>query len=93
MNTMSFNASIGGRDYTLSAQGDPERLRRIADFLDRKISEAKMHTAMSGEIAAVIAGLSVAEELFDAKDEAQRLRNQLYEMAKATSGKGASRDS
>ena len=52
-----------------------------------------MHTAMSGEIAAVIAGLSVAEELFDAKDEAQRLRNQLYEMAKATSGKGASRDS
>ncbi len=92
MNSQTFSAHIGGRDYTLSAQGDVERLRRIADYLDRKMSEASMHTQMSGEIAAVIAGLSVTEELFNAKDEAQRLRNQLYEMARSTSEKGASRD-
>ena len=92
MKSQSFTARIGGRDYPLSAQDDPERLKRIADYLDRKISEASMHTAMNGEIAAVIAGLSVTEELFNAKDEAQRLRNQLYEIARGNPEKGASRD-
>ena len=92
MNAQTFTARIGGRDYTLSAHGDPERLRRIADYLDRKIGEASMHTNLNGEIAAVIAGLSVTEELFNAKDEAQRLRDQLYEIAKGTPEKGASRD-
>ena len=47
---------------------------------------------MNGEIAAVIAGLSVTEELFNAKDEAQRLRNQLYEIARGNPEEGASRD-
>ncbi|MBQ4434739.1 MAG: cell division protein ZapA [Clostridia bacterium] len=93
MNSQSFTARIGGRDYTLSAQDDPERLKRIADYLDRKIAEAKMHTAMNGEIAAVVAGLSVTEELFTAKDEAQRLRDQLYEITRAKPAEGASRDS
>ena len=93
MDAQSFTARIGGRDYTLSAQGDPERLKRIANYLDRKIAESKMHTAMNGEIAAVIAGLSVTEELFNAKDEAQRLRDQLYEIARGIPAEGASRDS
>ena len=93
MNSQSFTARIGWRDYTLSAQDDPERLKRIADYLDRKIAEAKMHTAMNGEIAAVVAGLSVTEELFTAKDEAQRLRDQLYEITRAKPAEGASRDS
>lgn len=93
MKAQSFTARIGGRDYTLSAHSDPERLRHIAEYLDRKISEACMHTAMNGEIAAVIAGLSVTEELFSAKDEAQRLRNQLFEIARGNTSEGASRDS
>ena len=92
MNAQSFTARIGGREYTLSAQGDPERLKRIAEYLDRKIGETNMHTALNGEIAAVIAGLSVTEELFDAKDEAQRLRTQLYEISRGASASGASHD-
>ena len=92
MNTQSFTARIGGRDYTLSAQSDPERLKRIALYLDRKIAEARMHTTMNAEISAVIASLSVTEELFNAKDEAQRLRNQLYEIARGNTTEGASRD-
>ena len=92
MKSQSFTARIGGRDYTLSAQDDPARLKRIAEYLDRKIGEASMHTALNGEIAAVIAGLSVTEELFNAKDEAQRLRNQLFEISRGISAEGASRD-
>ena len=92
MNAQSFTARIGGREYTLSAQGDPERLKRIAEYLDRKIGETSMHTALNGEISAVIAGLSVTEELFDAKDEAQRLRTQLYEISRGASAAGASHD-
>ena len=92
METQTFLARIGGHDYTLSAHGDLERLQRIADYLDRKIGEATMHTQLNGEIAAVIAGLSVTEELFDAKDEAQRLRDQLYEMVRANPEKGPSHD-
>ena len=92
MATQTFSARIGGRDYTLSAHGDLERLQRIADYLDKKIGEATMHTQLNGEIAAVIAGLSVTEELFNAKDEAQRLRNQLYDLVRANPEAGPSHD-
>ena len=51
-------------------------------YLDRKIGEVSLHTSMSHEIAAVVAALSIAEELFEAQKENQALRNRLYKEKK-----------
>ena len=77
---------IAGRDFTLSSQDSDEKTRRIAAYVDRKIAEAAGQTLASREISAVIAALSITEELMTAEDENRRLRNELY--AKSEGGEG-----
>ena len=76
MNTITV--TIGGREYTLSSSGNEEWTRRIAAYVDQKIGEVSLHTSMSTEIAAVVASLSITEELFEAQKVNQELRNRLY---------------
>ncbi len=82
MNKNTLTVNIGGREYTLSSSGDEEWTRRVASYVDRKIGEVSLHTSMSQEIAAVVAALSIAEELFEAQKENQALRTRLYEASK-----------
>ena len=74
----TLSVRIGGRDYTLTSAESAEWTKRVADYVDRKINEVSMHTAMNREIAAVIAALSITEELFQAQQQNQALRNRLY---------------
>ena len=76
MNTITV--TIGGREYTLSSSGNEEWTRRIAAYVDQKIGEVSLHTSMNTEIAAVVASLSITEELFEAQKVNQELRNRLY---------------
>ncbi len=73
---------IAGRDYTLTTSDTDEKARRVAAYVDRKIAEASGQSLASRELCAVIAALSIAEELLDAQDDNQRLRNALYEAEK-----------
>lgn len=70
---------IFGRDYTLATQDSPERTQRIAAYVDRKITEIASGAIANREVSAVVAALSIAEELLDAQDENTRLRDALYE--------------
>ena len=78
-NTMTIR--IGGREYTLSTEQNEELALRIAAYVDRKVNEVSLHTAMNPEIAAVVAALSIAEELFKAQEANDILRNRLYQAA------------
>jgi cell division protein ZapA (FtsZ GTPase activity inhibitor) len=82
MGSHTCTVRIAGRDFTLTSQESDEKTRRIAAYVDRKILEASSQTLASREISAVIAALSIAEELLDAQDDNQRLRNELYEARK-----------
>ena len=73
---------IAGRDFTLSSEDPDEKPRRIAAYVDRKIAETSSQTLASREISAVIAALSITEELMAAEDENQRLRNRLFALEK-----------
>ena len=78
MSKNTLTVSIGGREYTLTSPENEEWTRRIAAYVDRKIAEVSLHSSMSTEIAAVVASLSITEELFEAQKENQALRNRLY---------------
>ena len=79
MSKNTLTVSIGGREYTLSTTGNEDWTRRVAAYVDQKISEISLHSSMSTEIAAVVAALSITEELFEAQDTNQKLRNRLYQ--------------
>ena len=79
MSKNTLTVSIGGREYTLTSPDNEEWTRRVAAYVDRKIGEVSLHSSMSTEIAAVVASLSITEELFEAQKENQALRNRLYQ--------------
>ena len=75
----SYTLRIAGRDYTLKSTDSPEHVRRVAVYVDRKIAETGSSGFVNRETAAVIAGLSMAEELLTAQDDNTRLRRELMQ--------------
>ena len=78
-NENSYTLHIAGRDYTLTSSDAPEHVRRVAVYVDRRIAETSASGLVNRETAAVIAGLSIADELLNAQDDNTRLRRELMQ--------------
>ena len=75
----TYTLRIAGRDYTLTSPDAPEHVSRVAVYLDGKLAEAASSGFVNRESAAVIAGLSIADELLTAQDDNTRLRRELLQ--------------
>ena len=75
----TYTLRIAGRDYTITSADAPEHVRRVAVYIDRKIAETASAGFVNRESAAVIAGLTVADELLTAQDDNTRLRRELMQ--------------
>jgi cell division protein ZapA len=61
-------------------EGEEARLKRLATYLDRKAGELARGNASLGEARLLLlTGLTVADELFEAYEELQRLRSEAEE--------------
>ena len=78
-NERTYTLRIAGRDYTVTSADAPEHVRRVAVYMDRKIAEMATSGFVNRESAAVIAGLTVADELLTAQDDNTRLRRELMQ--------------
>ena len=78
-----YTLRIAGRDYTITSSDAPEHVRRVAVYIDRKIAETASAGFVNRESAAVIAGMTVADELITAQDDNTRLRRELLEARQA----------
>ncbi len=78
-NERAYTLHIAGRDYTITSADAPERVKRLGVYVDRKIAEASTAGFVNRETAAVIAGLTLADELLNAQDDNTRLRRELLE--------------
>jgi len=76
----TYTLRVAGRDYTLTSTDSPEHVRRVAVYVDRKIAETGSSGFVNRETAAVIAGLSMADELLNAQDDNTRLRRELMQV-------------
>ena len=74
-----YTLRIAGRDYTITSADAPERVRRVGVYMDRKIAETGASSFVNREAAAVIAGLTIADELLTAQDDNTRLRRELLQ--------------
>jgi cell division protein ZapA len=70
----SVRVRILGEEYTVRTDASPERARAIAQYFDRAVRQI----LTSGHVpethrAAILAGLQIAGELFEARDAADEL--------------------
>ena len=81
MEKQKITVSVAGKPYTLVSADPPEYVRRIAAYVDRKLSETMTATNLPSAQAAVLACFNLAEELIRAQDENAVLRNRMERQA------------
>src|SRR5918998_1466721 len=78
----SVRVRILGEEYTLRTDASPDRARAIAQYFDRAVRQilAGGHVAETHR-AAILAGLQIAGELFEARDVAAEVTSSLRALA------------
>ena len=72
------SVKIYDREYALRTSGDPERLRSLCAYLDRRMRELAASTGSIDTLrVAILAALSVADELYRANDALQQMDDSL----------------
>jgi cell division protein ZapA (FtsZ GTPase activity inhibitor) len=67
---------IAGEAYTLRAQATPEYTRKCAQYLDSLIRDIRNQAGtLDMERIAILAGLALVDQLFQARDSADQLRS------------------
>ncbi|MBR6524611.1 MAG: cell division protein ZapA [Clostridia bacterium] len=79
-NDRVYTLRLAGKDYTIRSADDPDHVRRMALYVDRKITEMSHSGFVNREDAAVISALMLSDELFTAQDDNTRLRRELWQL-------------
>ena len=88
---------IAGEEHTIRANAEPEYMRVCARFVDERVSDIRSKGGlMETHKATILAALSIADELFQAREELERVRRDVTARAAALAqrleeGVGASR--
>lgn len=66
---------IAGEEHSLRSNAKPEYTKRCARYVDKRIQEIKQQVGLlEGHKAAILAALSISDELFIARGEIERLQ-------------------
>ena len=90
MEKQKMTVSVAGKHYTLVSNDPPEFVRRVAAFVDRRLSETAAVTNLPSGQAAVLTCFNLAEELLKAQDENTVLRRQNEQLARSGKIRGLS---
>jgi cell division protein ZapA len=75
------DVEIFGKVYTVRGDKDPEYVRRVAEFVDRKMREISQVTdTVSTSRIAILASLNIADELMSLLEESEQLRTRMREL-------------
>ena len=74
----SVTVEVAGQKLTLRTDAGEEYLHALAAFVNDKIAEVKTSTrTFSTHALAILAALNIADELFQARDQAQKEKDEL----------------
>ena len=83
MDKQKFTVTVAGKTYTLVSGDPPVFVKRVAAFVDRKLSETEAVTNLPSGQAAVLTCFNLAEDLLKAQDENTMLRKQMEKIARS----------
>jgi len=74
----SVTVEVAGQKLTLRTEAGEEYLHALAAFVNDKIAEVKTSTrTFSTHALAILAALNIADELFQARDQASKEKDEL----------------
>jgi len=74
----SVTVEVAGQKLTLRTEAGEEYLHALAAFVNDKIAEVKTSTrTFSTHALAILAALNIADELFQARDQARKEKDEL----------------
>ena len=82
MEKQKITVTVAGKNYTLISGDPPEFVKRVAAFVDRRLSETAAVTNLPSGQAAVLTCFNLAEELLKVQDENTLLRRQMEQLAR-----------
>ena len=69
---------IFGQEYKIKGAGNPQYIHRIAGYVDKKMREiAHSSGIMSQSRIAILAALNITDELYQEREEQQRIQAEL----------------
>ncbi len=72
----SVTVRIAGEEHTIRANAEPAYTKKCAKLVDERIQQIRSQSRLiESHKAAILAALSIADEYFQARDEAERIRN------------------
>jgi len=75
------DVEIFGKVYTVRGDKDPDYVRRVAEFVDRKMREISQVTeTVSTSRIAILASLNIADELMTLLEESEELRSRIRKL-------------
>ena len=70
----SVSVRIAGEEHTIRANAEPEYMRACARYVDDRIADIRgKGSLIETHKAAILAALSISDELFQAREELDRL--------------------
>ena len=83
-NRESVTVRIAGEEHTIRSSAEPEYTTRCAEYVDRRIHEIKKQIGLvEGHKLAILAALSITDELFQAQDTQDRSGSSIAERVNA----------
>ena len=79
----SLRVEILGQQLTLRADGDPDRLARLAQYVQSKVAEVAARGPILPSRLALLAAFNVADDYFRAQEELQAFKHQVAEKSRA----------
>jgi len=75
------DVEIFGKVYTVRGDKDPDYVRRVAEFVDRKMREiAQVTDTISTSRIAILASLNIADELMTMLEESEELKARMKKL-------------
>ncbi|MCH8068876.1 MAG: cell division protein ZapA, partial [Candidatus Marinimicrobia bacterium] len=75
--------SIFGQDYTVKAKADTNYIADVAQYVDKKMREVEegLPSVQSGMRIAILAAMSITDDLFSVKQEKENVVTQVEDKA------------
>ena len=70
---------IAGKEYPITSYDGEAYVRRVAQYVDRKLNELSTATRLPVQEAAVLTAVTIADDLVKSQQEVTRLKKQLEE--------------
>lgn len=74
-NKKKVNVTIDGRNFTVIGDSSEDYIKKLADYVDKKIKEmTQKNDKLSSSMAAILACLNISDELYKLKRELETLK-------------------